>query len=102
MCFFLPLQADFKKFKKTFEEMALPGAGSVREREWSRLDGNGSLKVSLAEFDGWIKFHLKHRWSTYGNVIWRNFKPCYIRAFDEAKTSTPGEQRLCLLVIMKS
>ena len=83
---------DYKQFKAVFEPLTDPNAGDVRDKEWDRMDGNGSDEVSLAEYDGWVQSLLIGKYSKdEGKRIWSVFRPSYIRAFEDANDIAEGK-----------
>ena len=84
------MQEDFAKFKKAFEPLTVLSAEATRRIQWNKMDGNASKKVSLAEFDGWIRKVLGLNWSSYGDTVWKAFRPSYIRSFKDAADMSEG------------
>jgi hypothetical protein len=79
---------SLKQFIATFQPFSNPGeeARSVRSVVWRSCDKNGNGMCSLAEVDGWIKDVLQDSFGANDDylIIWKRFRPCYIRAFNDA------------------
>jgi len=77
-----------KKFVVAFEALAF-GPKQDRLNEWRTVvDYNGNGQVSLAELDGYIEKKLKREYGADGLLVWKAFRPSYIRAFMDAKDIT--------------
>lgn len=88
---------SLKQFIATFQPFSVPGAEarSVRSVTWRSCDKNGNGMCSLAEVDGWIKDVLQDSFGKNDDylIIWKRFRPCYIRAFNDAN-DIAGEKGL--------
>jgi len=83
---FAGASAHAKKFVKPFEALAF-GSKDNRVQEWRRADYNGNGYMSLAELDAYIekKLKLEYPKKDAGLLLWKAFRPSYIRAFMDAK-----------------
>jgi hypothetical protein len=79
--------APLKKFQALFTVLGQKGREflGVRAVAWRSVDYNGNGMCSLAEVDSWVKNLLYGAYGEEGNDIWRQYRPCYIRAFNDAK-----------------
>eukprot|EP01052_Picozoa_sp_SAG31_P037366 SAG31_NODE_4814_length_2942_cov_2.731759_3_plen_199_part_00 len=57
-------------------------------------DGNANDNLSLAEVDGHLRSALEAKYPTQdeGKLIWRYFRPCFIRAFIDAADAVPSRK----------
>jgi hypothetical protein len=88
-------KADLKLFLQTFVSLASKGkeAAAARRQSWLAADPNGNGLLSLAEYDGWIqKSLLFSLGNDEGDRIWKLYRPCYIRAFNDAKDTAPERE----------
>jgi len=81
-----------KNFVAPFAKLAFTTT-QARKREWMQVDYNGNNIVSLAELDSYI---LKKLTFVYKNkdkalLLWKAFRPSYIRAFNDAKDVSPNK-----------
>ncbi len=91
---------NFSSAFEPFSEKSLKGSELRRQEFSTYADSNGSGHVSLAEMDGFIRSVLKRKYQNYvkdkgrdeimnedeGERLFRLFRPCYIHAFNNAKT----------------
>lgn len=81
-------KASLKTFLESFAPLAEKGkkAQAARKQSWMACDPNGNGLCSLAEVDGWIqKTLMLDLGEDGGKDLWRLYRPCYIRAFNDAK-----------------
>ena len=67
-------------------------ANAKRRRLWRKWDPNGNGYLSLAEVDRGLRMRLEEkagRDKDLGTRVWRHFRPCFIRAFNDAKDVAP-------------
>ena len=90
-------RADLHNLFKAFAPLIPKDAEGKEKRSeaWSVMDKNGNGYVSLAEFDGWIRDRMEESCSgmddsEYYILLWKRFRPCYIRAFNDAKDIATG------------
>jgi len=79
---------NYKTFAAAFKPLCQlnePDSKAKRGEAWKLADPNGNGQCSLAELDGWIKQHLLNADPASGETVWKAFRPCYIRAFTDAK-----------------
>uniref|UniRef100_A0A6V3E2V9 EF-hand domain-containing protein n=1 Tax=Heterosigma akashiwo TaxID=2829 RepID=A0A6V3E2V9_HETAK len=81
---------DVKTFVDCFIAMAAqtPEGKAARRQGWMAADPNGNGIASLAEIDGWIQKTLLFDFGENqdeADRLWKLFRPCYIRAFNDAK-----------------
>lgn len=85
------------KFLSCFMGLATKGklARAARITAWMSVDNNGNGMCSLAEVDGWIQKVLQAEFAENDEylLIWKRFRPCYIRAFNDAN-DIAGEKGL--------
>ncbi|CAM9827794.1 unnamed protein product, partial [Heterosigma akashiwo] len=65
-----------------------PEGKAARRQGWMAADPNGNGIASLAEIDGWIQKTLLFDFGENqdeADRLWKLFRPCYIRAFNDAK-----------------
>eukprot|EP00501_MAST-03F_sp_TOSAG23-6_P001075 GSMAST32.ASY1.ANO1.1118.1 assembled CDS len=82
------MSASCKAFCHCFEQVAARDrkGNTFRVQAWGAIDPNNNGKVSLAEFDAWIKKSLIGcEGKEEGTKHYLAFKPSYIRAFEDAK-----------------
>ncbi len=84
------VSSDVRVFNDCFLAMAqkTPEGIAARRQAWMVADPNGNGVCSLAEIDGWIQKTLLFDFGTNkdeADRLWRLFRPCYIRAFNDAK-----------------
>jgi len=80
-----------KKFVAPFAELAFTTT-EKRKSEWMHVDYNGNHIVSLAELDDYILKKLKNYYKNKDAalLLWKAFRPSYIRAFNDAKDVSPN------------
>lgn len=80
-----------KKFVAPFAELAF-ATPEARTQEWKQVDYNGNNLVSLAELDSYVERKLKNVYKDKGAalLLWKAFRPSYIRAFNDAKDISPN------------
>jgi len=79
---------DLAEFVQYFIPLAqqTPQAKSARATAWLGADNSGNGICSLAEIDGWIqKVLIGDLGYDRAVVLWKRFRPSYIRAFNDAK-----------------
>jgi len=67
-------------------------ANAKRRRLWRKWDPNGNGYLSLAEVDRGLRMRLEEKAGSdkaLGTRVWRHFRPCFIRAFNDAKDVAP-------------
>lgn len=84
---FKPLTKANANTQEGMEIKAGIAAKSSRGKAWMVADPNGNGLLSLAEVDGWIQKTLLLAFpdDEEGLLIWKRFRPSYIRAFNDAK-----------------
>jgi len=86
---------DCKKFVDCFIGLSQKGEENkaARRQSWMACDYNGNGYCSLAEVDGWVKKTLQFDEGTdEGDRLWDLFRPCIIRAFNDAKDVAPERE----------
>jgi hypothetical protein len=90
------LSTDALRFFDYFEKLSLDSDASreIRRVQWSVLDNNGTNHASLAETTRWIKATLINITKTRdeGERLYRQFYPCYIRAFADVADAGPAKK----------
>ena len=80
--------ADLLQFIETFHSLAEKTTHGLelRKKAFKSCDGNGSMKISLAEVDGYIQSSLKKKCGNdKGTMLYKLYRPCYLVAFNAAK-----------------
>ena len=80
--------AELLQFIETFHSLAEKTTHGLelRKKAFKSCDGNGSMKISLAEVDGYIQSSLKKKCGNdKGTVLYKSYRPSYLIAFNAAK-----------------
>mmetsp|Transcript_5542 Transcript_5542/g.18140 ORF Transcript_5542/g.18140 Transcript_5542/m.18140 type:complete len:219 (-) Transcript_5542:213-869(-) len=93
-----PVWKDVENFDRKVLESVFPSATTAKAARaalWRKLDNNGNGKVSLAEFDDFVKhvtdtFERTHG-ARGGPKLWKYARPCLIRAFNLANGVATGD-----------
>lgn len=85
------LSQNFKDLEACFKPIGDKSNKEIRGAEWGSCDASGNKKVSLAEFDAYVLKKLSAEYADKGDAIHSYFKPCYIRAFNDANDIAPGD-----------
>lgn len=86
-----PASSEYQKFKDAFQDLTKMESKAARKEEWKSCDTNGTGKVSLAEFDGWVLGVLKKKYAGDAEAIHDKFKGGFLWAYKDAKDVKPGD-----------